>query len=162
MAFVVECGDFSSGSRWDGILDKRYWPSQVVPSAYNAGRPPKRAELCISNRPTTPRAAIDPNAASEPGSSGPQRTALINFLRTTRRIGLIAPQGVWQIPQLHAPAKAASSSVLPDAVRGCAELIMGQIEDLQSRIDNLNPQAERALAHGPSNVQFHFTPTSAS
>jgi transposase len=60
-----------------------------------------------------------------------QRTALINSLRgQLAEFGLIAPQGVWRVPQLHALAQGATSSVLPDAVRVCVELIMGQIDDL--------------------------------
>lgn len=52
-------------------------------------------------------------------------------------LGLIAPQGVWRIPQLHAFAQGATSSVLPDAVRACVELIMGQIDELQMRIGTI-------------------------
>lgn len=64
-----------------------------------------------------------------------QRTALINSLRgQLAEFGLIAPKGVWSIPDLHALAQGATPAVLPDAVRGCVELIMGQIDDLQTRI----------------------------
>lgn len=67
-----------------------------------------------------------------------QRTALINSLRgQLAEFGLIAPQGVWRIPQLHALAQGATSSVLPDAMRACVELIMGQIEDLQMRVGTI-------------------------
>lgn len=67
-----------------------------------------------------------------------QRTALINSLRgQLAEFGLIAPQGVWRIPQLHALAQGATSSVLPDAMRACVELIMGQIEDLQMCIGTI-------------------------
>jgi len=64
-----------------------------------------------------------------------QRTALINSLRgQLAEFGLIAPKGVWSIPDLHALAQGASSTVLPDAVRGCVGLIMGQIDELQTRV----------------------------
>lgn len=64
-----------------------------------------------------------------------QRTALINSLRgQLAEFGLVAPQGIWRIPELHALAQDASRTELPDAARGCVELIMGQIEDLQSRV----------------------------
>ncbi len=67
-----------------------------------------------------------------------QRTALINSLRgQLGEFGLIAPKGVWSIPDLHALAKNATSAILPDAVRGCVELIMGQIDDLQMRIQTI-------------------------
>ena len=48
--------------------------------------------------------------------------------------GLIAPKGVWGIPDLHALAQGATPAVLPEVVRSCVELIMGQIDDLQTRI----------------------------
>ncbi|OIQ66510.1 transposase IS116/IS110/IS902 family protein [mine drainage metagenome] len=64
-----------------------------------------------------------------------QRTALINSLRgQLAEFGLIAPKGVWSIPELHALAQGATSAVLPGAVRSCVELIMGQIDDLQTRV----------------------------
>ena len=64
-----------------------------------------------------------------------QRTMLVNSLRgQLAEFGLIAPQGVWRIPELHALAQDASRIDLPDAVRGCVELIIGQINDLQSRV----------------------------
>jgi transposase len=64
-----------------------------------------------------------------------QRTMLVNSLRgQLAEFGLIAPQGVWRIPELHALAQDASRTELPDAVRGCVELIIGQIDDLQSRV----------------------------
>lgn len=64
-----------------------------------------------------------------------QRTMLINSLRgQLAEFGLIAPQGVWRIPELHALAQDASRTELPDAVRGCVELIIGQIDGLQSRV----------------------------
>lgn len=64
-----------------------------------------------------------------------QRTALINSLRgQLAEFGLIAPKGVWSIPDLHALARGAAPAILPDAVRSCVELIMGQIDDLQTRV----------------------------
>lgn len=64
-----------------------------------------------------------------------QRTALINSLRgQLAEFGLIAPKGIWSVPDLHALAQGATSVVLPDAIRRCVDLIMGQIDDLQSRI----------------------------
>jgi transposase len=39
-----------------------------------------------------------------------------------------------RIPELHALAQDASRTELPDAVRGCVELIIAQIDDLQSRV----------------------------
>jgi transposase len=47
---------------------------------------------------------------------------------------LIAPQGIWRIPELHALAQNTDNSVLPEPARACAELIMMQIEDLQAKI----------------------------
>ncbi len=52
--------------------------------------------------------------------------------------GLIAPQGTWSIPALHDVARGSSEAVLPDEVRGCVELIMGQIDDLQSPVAALD------------------------
>ena len=46
-----------------------------------------------------------------------------------------AGQGVWRIPELQALAQKAPNSVLPEPARACAELIMMQIEDLQTKID---------------------------
>ncbi len=67
-----------------------------------------------------------------------QRTALINSLRgQLAEFGLIAPKGVWSIPDLHALAQGATPAVLPDAVRSCVELIMGQIDDLQTRVQTI-------------------------
>lgn len=64
-----------------------------------------------------------------------QRTMLVNSLRgQLAEFGLIAPQGVWRIPELHALAQDASRTELPGAVRGCVEQIIGQIDDLQSRV----------------------------
>lgn len=65
-----------------------------------------------------------------------QRTMLVNSLRgQLAEFGLIAPQGVWRIPELHALAQDADGSVLPEPARACAELIVMQIEDLQAKID---------------------------
>lgn len=65
-----------------------------------------------------------------------QRTMLVNSLRgQLAEFGLIAPQGVWRIPELQALAQEAPNSVLPEPARACAELIMMQIEDLQTKID---------------------------
>lgn len=65
-----------------------------------------------------------------------QRTMLVNSLRgQLAEFGLIAPQGVWRIPELHALVQSAADSVLPEPARVCAELIMMQIEDLQTKID---------------------------
>jgi transposase len=67
-----------------------------------------------------------------------QRTMLINSLRgQLAEFGLIAPKGTWSIPDLHELARDASEAVLPVAVRGCVELIVGQIDDLQARVDAL-------------------------
>ncbi|MHA6731523.1 IS110 family RNA-guided transposase [Devosia sp. A369] len=67
-----------------------------------------------------------------------QRTMLINSLRgQLAEFGLIAPKGAWSIPELHALAREADETVLPAPVRGCVELIMGQIDELQSRVDAL-------------------------
>jgi transposase len=64
-----------------------------------------------------------------------QRTMLVNSLRgQLAEFGLIAPQGIWRIPELHALAKDTDNSVLPEPARACAELIMMQIEDLQAKI----------------------------
>ncbi len=64
-----------------------------------------------------------------------QRTMLVNSLRgQLAEFGLIAPQGVWRIRELHALAQDTDNSVLPDPARACAELIMMQIEDLQAKI----------------------------
>jgi transposase len=60
---------------------------------------------------------------------------LVNSLRgQLSEFGLIAPKGVWSIPELHALAQGASRAELPDAIRGCVELMMGQIDELQMRI----------------------------
>jgi transposase len=65
-----------------------------------------------------------------------QRTMLVNSMRgQLAEFGLIAPQGVWRIPELHALAQETPDSVLPEPARACAELIMMQIDDLQSKID---------------------------
>jgi transposase len=65
-----------------------------------------------------------------------QRTMLVNSLRRQlAEFGLIAPQGIWRIPELHALAQDTENSVLPDHARACAELIMMQIEDLQAKIN---------------------------
>jgi transposase len=64
-----------------------------------------------------------------------QRTMLANSLRgQLAEFGLIAPQGIWRIRELHALAQHTDNAVLPDPARGCAELIMMQIEDLQTKI----------------------------
>jgi transposase len=64
-----------------------------------------------------------------------QRTMLVNSLRgQLAEFGLIAPQGIWRIPELHALAQNADNSVLPEPARACAEFIMMQIEDLQAKI----------------------------
>lgn len=67
-----------------------------------------------------------------------QRTMLINSLRgQLSEFGLVAPKGTWSLPDLHALARRAGEEILPDAVRSCVELIMDQIDDLQSRIAEL-------------------------
>lgn len=67
-----------------------------------------------------------------------QLTMLINSLRgQLAEFGLIAPKGTWRIPDLHELARGSSDAVLPDEVRGCVELIVDQIDDLQSRIAGL-------------------------
>jgi len=71
-----------------------------------------------------------------------QRTMLVNSLRgQLAEFGLVAPQGIWRIPELQALAQDTDNSVLPDPARACAELIMMQIEDLQAKIKAI----ERAL-----------------
>ncbi len=84
-----------------------------------------------------------------------QRTALINSLRgQLAEFELIAPKGVWSIPDLHALAQGATPAVLPDAVRSCVELIMGQIDDLQTRVQTI----EKAIrvAHRASEVSMRL------
>jgi transposase len=84
-----------------------------------------------------------------------QRTALINSLRgQLAEFGLIAPKGVWSIPDLNALAQGATPAVLPDAVRSCVELIMGQIDDLQTRVQTI----EKAIrvAHRASEVSMRL------
>jgi len=64
-----------------------------------------------------------------------QRTMLANSSRgQIAEFGLIAPQGIWRIRELHALAQDTNNSVLPDPALACAELIMMQIEDLQAKI----------------------------
>ncbi len=61
-----------------------------------------------------------------------QRTMLVNSLRgQLAEFGLIAPKGVWRLPELEALAQ---GEELPEPARACAELILMQIEDLQSKI----------------------------
>lgn len=61
-----------------------------------------------------------------------QRTMLVNSLRgQLAEFGLIAPKGVWRVPELEALAR---DGELPEPARACAELILMQIEDLQSKI----------------------------
>lgn len=61
-----------------------------------------------------------------------QRTMLVNSLRgQLAEFGLIAPKGVWRVPELEALAQ---DGELPEPARACAELILMQIEDLQSKI----------------------------
>ncbi len=61
-----------------------------------------------------------------------QRTMLLNSLRgQLAEFGLIAPKGVWRIPELEALAQ---GTELPEPARACAELILMQIQDLQSKI----------------------------
>lgn len=61
-----------------------------------------------------------------------QRTMLVNSLRgQLAEFGLISPKGVWRVPELEALAL---DGELPDPARACAELILMQIEDLQSKI----------------------------
>lgn len=84
-----------------------------------------------------------------------QRTMLINSLRgQLAEFGLIAPKGTWSIPDLHGLARDADEAVLPAAVRGCVELIMGQIDELQSRVDAL----EKAITahHRASEVSLRL------
>ena len=84
-----------------------------------------------------------------------QRTALINSLRgQLAEFGLVAPKGVWSIPELHALAQGAAPAVLPDAVRSCVELIIGQIDDLQTCVQTI----EKAIrvAHRASEVSLRL------
>ena len=68
-----------------------------------------------------------------------QRTMLVNSLRgQLAEFGLVAPQGIWRIPELQALAQDTDNSVLPDPARACAELIMMQIEDLQAKIKTID------------------------
>ena len=61
-----------------------------------------------------------------------QRTMLVNSLRgQLAEFGLVAPKGVWRVPELEALAQ---DGELPEPARACAELILMQIEDLQSKI----------------------------
>jgi transposase len=61
-----------------------------------------------------------------------QRTMLVNSLRgQLAEFGLIAPKGVWRIPELEALTQ---GDELPEPARACAELLLMQIEDLQSKI----------------------------
>ncbi|WP_398471491.1 IS110 family transposase [Tardiphaga sp.] len=61
-----------------------------------------------------------------------QRTMMVNSLRgQLAEFGLVAPKGVWRIPELEALAQ---DGELPEPARACAELILMQIEDLQSKI----------------------------
>ena len=84
-----------------------------------------------------------------------QRTALINSLRgQLAEFGLVAPKGVWSIPELHALAQGATPAVLPDAVRSCVELIMGQIDDVQTRVQTI--ENARRLAHRASEVSLRL------
>lgn len=63
---------------------------------------------------------------------------LVNSLRgQLAEFGLIAPQGIWRIPELQALAQDTDSSILPDPARACAELILMQIQDLQARIKTI-------------------------
>jgi transposase len=65
-----------------------------------------------------------------------QRTMLVNSLRgQLAEFGLIAPQGIWRLPELRALAQDTPNSVLPEPAQGCAELILMQIEELQTKID---------------------------
>ena len=67
---------------------------------------------------------------------------------------MVAPKGVWSIPELHALVQGATPAVHPDAVRNCVELIMGQIEDLQTRVQTI----EKAIrvAHRASEVSLRL------
>jgi transposase len=73
-----------------------------------------------------------------------QRTMLVNSVRgQLAEFGLIAPKGIWSLPDLYALAKDANSDTLPETIRGCVELIMGQIEDLQMRIKAIEKEILR-------------------
>jgi transposase len=61
-----------------------------------------------------------------------ERTMLVNSLRgQLAEFGLVAPKGVWRLPELQALAQ---GTEIPEPARACAELILMQIEDLQSKI----------------------------
>lgn len=61
-----------------------------------------------------------------------RRTMLVNSLRgQLAEFGLIAPKGVWRVPELEALAQ---EGEIPEPARACAELLLMQIEDLQSKI----------------------------
>ena len=84
-----------------------------------------------------------------------QRTALINSLRgQLAEFGLVAPKGVWSIPELHALAQGATPAVLPDAVRSGVELIMGQIDDVQTRVQTIENAIR--VAHRASEVSLRL------
>ena len=64
-----------------------------------------------------------------------QRTMLVNSLRgQLAEFGLVAPKGVWRLPELDALAEEADEDILPAPARECARLLLAQIEDLQGNI----------------------------
>jgi transposase len=64
-----------------------------------------------------------------------QRTMLVNSLRgQLAESGIVAPAGVWRLPELQAAAMRAPSERLPDLAWECVEVIIAQIEDMQRRI----------------------------
>jgi transposase len=64
-----------------------------------------------------------------------QRTMLVNSLRGhLAEFGLIAPQGIWRLRDLHDLAQNAADTKLPEVARACAALIVSQIDALNEQI----------------------------
>lgn len=67
-----------------------------------------------------------------------QRTMLVNSLRgQLAEFGLVAPKGIWRIPELDILTENTAEDHLPDPARECARLILAQIGDLQAKIKML-------------------------
>lgn len=70
-----------------------------------------------------------------------QRTMLVNSLRgQLAEFGLVAPKGVWRIPELDALAEGANEDALPAPARECARLLLVQIADLQGNIKTIEKE----------------------
>jgi len=64
-----------------------------------------------------------------------QRTMLVNSLRGhLAEFGLIAPQVIWRLRDLHDLAQNAADTKLPEVARACAALIVSQIDALNEQI----------------------------